>query len=245
MTGRLSACTRMNSISTVDRGLRQIAGLLALTLFFACWTVPGFASAGMSPSGQSGVGGLPHFDGQPITHLKRGRRVKMYFDKNTAVANFPAGAERYHRFMIDHGADKVRISIGVLTLKHDAEPRFTVFSPNLVLLDDGGQIRRIVPLKHLQLDIRPFRPTRLSQCVVVGGVKSFLLTSDSSRLGELYQFDASPDADGHPDHGFFRDSSPMQVFLTYVDSGPVQVEVTPAPEQGSACLSVPDESASS
>lgn len=123
--------------------------------------------------------------------------------------------------------------------KHDGRPRFTVFSPQLVILDKDGQIRRIVSLDHLELDIRPFRATRLRECVVVKHLEGFLIASDPDRVGELYQFNARPSSGSHPDHGFYRPRSPMKVFLTYADAGPVEVKVTPAPKQGSACRAVP------
>ncbi len=166
--------------------------------------------------------------------------VRVKFDDDTARAKLPSGPVRYRRFTLNEPGRDLKISIRVKAEKHDGNPRFTVFSPQLVTLDADAQIRRIVTLDHLRLDIRPFRTTRLRECVVVKHLQGFLLASDPRRLGELYQFNARPSAAGHPDHGFYRARSPMRVFLTYADSGPVEVEISAAPKQGSACRVVPD-----
>ncbi|MGA7297957.1 MAG: hypothetical protein WBW92_10655 [Rhodanobacteraceae bacterium] len=178
--------------------------------------------------------------GQPSVRLAMGGNVQLQYGADTSRANLPSGAVRYRRFALDKNGQDVKISVRVIADKHDGRPRFTVFSPQLVILDEDGQIRRIVPLDHLQLDIRPFRATRLRECVVVNNLHGFLLASDPGRLGQLYQFTARRTVTGHPDHGFYRASSPMKVFLTYSDAGPVEVEVTRAPRQGSACRAIPD-----
>ena len=178
--------------------------------------------------------------GQPSVRLALGSSATLQYGTGTSRASLPSGAVRYRRFALDKQGQDVKISVRVIADKHDGRPRFTVFSPQLVILDQDGQIRRIVPLDHLQLDIRPFRATRLRECVVVRNLSGFLLASDPGRLGQLYQFTARRTVSGHPDHGFYRASSPMRVFLTYSDSGPVEVEVTRAPRQGSACRAIPD-----
>lgn len=176
----------------------------------------------------------------PPVRLQGNKKVRVHYGRMTPRADLPSGQVRYRRFTVAEPGRDLKISVRVISEKHDGRPRFTVFSPQLVILDRDGQIRRIVSLNHLQLDIRPFRATRLRECVVVKHLQGFLLASDPGRLGDLYQFNASPSANGHPDHGFYRPRTPMKVFLTYANSGPVEVEVSPAPKEGSACRAVPD-----
>ena len=204
---------------------------------------PAAAVAG-EPGHAAALGDVVQHDmpvlGQPPIRLQMGRQVRVRFGDETSRANLPSGPVRYRRFTLAAPGKDVKISVRVIAEKHNGKPRFTVFSPQLVILDADGQIRRIVSLDHLRLDIRPFRATRLRECVVVNHLQGFLLASDPGRLGELYQFNARPSAAGHPDHGFYRSRSPMKVFLTYADTGRVEVEITAAPEQGSACRAVPD-----
>lgn len=200
----------------------------------AAWAA-GESSIGTVRSVQAGLSVLP----QPSIRLDMGREVELDFKRTTSRADLPSGTVRYRRFVPTKPGQDTKISVQVMAEKHDGRPRFTVFSPQLVILDKDGQIRRIVPLDHLQLDIRPFRATRLRECVVVNHLDGFLLASDPGRLGELYQFNARPRSDSHPDHGFYRPRTPMKVFLTYADAGPVEVKITPAPKQGSACRAVP------
>ena len=201
----------------------------------------GTSSGDVSAAGQ---GADPFTDstpfGQPFVPVRTGRSLRLRFDAATPRADLPSGAARYRRLVLPQKNQRVRISVRVTTEKHAGEPRFTVFSPQLVLLDHDGKIRRIVPLEHMQLDIRPFRPTQLRECIVAGQVDSFLLTTDTSRLGQLYQFNARPASDNHPDHGFYRQRSPMHVFLTWANSGPVDIKVDPAPAEGTSCRVVPD-----
>ena len=193
-----------------------------------------------APSGSDAAQMDSPIFGQPSIRLRLGHETRVRFDQDTSRAALPSGPVRYRRFVLDKPGQDVKISVRVLAQKHDGNPRFTVFSPQLVILDADAQIRRIVTLDHLRLDIKPFRRTRLRECVVVNHLQGFLLASDPQRLGSMYQFNARPSAAGHPDHGFYRSRSPMKVFLTYADSGPVEVEITRAPKQGSACRAVPD-----
>lgn len=176
---------------------------------------------------------------QPSIRLDVGDETRLHFNRTTARANLPSGSARYRRFELDKPGQSIKISIQVMAEKHDGRPRFTVFSPQLVILDKYGQIRQIVSLDHLELDIRPFRATRLGECVVVNNLQGFLLVSDPGRLGELYQFNARPSTGSHPDHGFYRERSPMKVFLTYADAGVVEVKLTTAPKQDSSCRAIP------
>ena len=176
---------------------------------------------------------------QPVT-LEVGREKRVRYVAETPVALLPGGPAHYQRFELDESVPLARISLRVLADRNAEAPRFTVFSPQLVVLDKNGQIRRIVPLDQLRLDIRPFHATQLRECVIVSNLHSFLLATDPGRLGQQYEFNARANAGSHPDHGFYRGSSTMKVFLSYADTGIVMVSVTPAPGQDSTCHTVPE-----
>ncbi len=225
------------------RRTRSPGTLIVVCLLLLTAAVPSAASERASEpvirdSGSMQSGFLASL--QPSIRLDLGDETRLHFNSTTARAGLASGSVRYRRFELAKPGQSVKISIQVIAEKHDGRPRFTVFSPQLVILDKNGQIRRIVPLDHLELDIRPFHATRLRECVVVNNLQGFLLVSDPGRLGELYQFNARPSIGSHPDHGFYRDRSPMKVFLTYADAGVVEVKLTTAPKQDSVCRVVPD-----
>ncbi len=217
--------------------LRWLAWVLLLVPVPGVWahtSVTSVVPGALDALTEAPLGGPP-----PIV-LESGEEVRIDFGPASAVASLPSGPVRYRRFQMDNDGELVRIAVKVLAQTHDSDPRFTVVAPQLVLLRDDGQIRRIVPLDHLRLDIRPFRTTRLRECIVASHVDSFLLATDPSRLGDYYRFHARSGKGPAPDHGFYQSNAAMEIFLTWADSGPVEVEWQPASEAGSACRRVPD-----
>lgn len=197
--------------------------------------VPGSAHAAAGDVRQPVVYSI---DGTRLLRLNPGDEVALEFGATSPVARLAGGPVHYRRVLVGGEGAEVGIAVHVLAEEHRQEPRFTVFSPQLVLLDDKGAVRRVVALDQLVLDIRPFQPTRLRQCVRTRGVHSFLIASDPSRLGELYQFNARVAGSGFPDHGFYRAHSPMQVYLTYTDVGRVELQLIASPDDRD-CMAVP------
>lgn len=219
-------------------GFRLCAALLSGVLMMPLFALPAaaepVAANTVADSGQATPFGVP------FVTIGQGQTVHLDFDNDTPRARLPSAPVRYQRFVLPDPPRDVRISVRAMAEKHNGAPRFTVFSPQLVLLDGNGQMRRIVPLEHMELDIRPFRPTRLRECLVVHDLHGFLLASYPSRLGELYRFNARPGLNDQPDHGFYKTQLSMQVFLTWSDSGPVEVKLGAVRDRDSACVQIPD-----
>lgn len=204
---------------------RPRAWRLALALFIAG---PGSALAGV---------GQP-LDGQPIVVLEPGVAARVAFDAGTARTTLPGQSERvrYHRFApAAPAAGPVRLSVRVLAQTHRSEPRFTVLAPQLLLLDRAGQVRRTLKLDRMQLDIRPFRPTRLRSCLIVQDLPGFIIATDPARVGSPYRFDARVPGASRSADGFYHGEAGMQIFLVYADVGMIQVRVAPASGEERYC----------
>lgn len=175
-------------------------------------------------------------DGQPILDLAPGHDLVLAFDATTPSAPVAGKPLHYRRVGLEtDAAGMIELSVVVPARKQASGPRFTVFAPQLVLLGGHGEIRTVLPLEAMELDIRPFQPTRLRQCFTLAGASDFLVVPDPARLGTLYAYHPRAAGGAIPDHGFHRRGSPMQIFLTWADVGDVEIHAEAVDAPASDC----------
>lgn len=167
-------------------------------------------------------------DEDRIVRLEPGEEVRAHFDDTLPTARVRGKEVRYLRFGLPEALEHARIEMEVTTQRHSGNPRFTVLAPQLVLLDRGGDIERIVPVQPLVLDIEPFRRTRLHGCVDARELRGFLVATDPDHVGRRYEFNASPNNVARaPDRGFGTPRQSIRVFMHYADAGDVLLRVVP------------------
>ncbi|MDN5925089.1 MAG: hypothetical protein L0H70_08835 [Xanthomonadales bacterium] len=157
--------------------------------------------------------------------LKIGESALVRFDANTPSAKLPGGKSHYRRFTLSEPLAHALVRVRVLTQHHDQQPRYTVFAPEIYVLDGDGEIRDSRNLQPLSLSIRPFRRAELHGCLLVNDLHSFLIAADHDHLGKVYEFNARPQGASHANDGFYRGTSTMNVYLPFTGTGELVLRV--------------------
>lgn len=149
--------------------------------------------------------------------------------------DFPKGRSRYREIELSREFQHVAVRVQVLAASNPQGYGNAVIKPILYVLDDGGKVRDSVMVEPLQIDIRPFKPTRLLACVNLEDVRRFALATPASAPGKFYESKSRDKLKAPSKGGFYYSTEPVKVQLPYVDTGELIIEVSRVDKKGEGC----------
>lgn len=163
------------------------------------------------------------------------RPERIVIGPDTDPRDFPKGQSRYRDIELSREFGHIAVRIQVLAESNPQGRGNAVFKPILYVFDDDGKVRDSVMVEPLQIDIRPFKPTRLLACVNLEKVRRFALATPASAPGKFYESKARDKVKASSKSGFYYSTEPLKVQLPYVDTGELIIEVARVNKKGDGC----------
>ena len=235
---RASGHIRLFEVRDERRPSRLACGLVLSTLLLAS---PAFAANpftvwkdrlfGEKPSSPR-VSDAPKLG---IVVLGFDRPERIMIDPDAEQRDFPKGRSRYREIELSREFKHVAVRVQVIAESNPQARGNAVFKPVLYVLDDDGKVRDTVMVEPLQIDIRPFKPTRLLACVNLEKVRRFALATPASAPGKFYESKSRDTLKASSKSGFYYATEPVKVQLPYVETGELIIEVNRVKKKGDGC----------
>lgn len=161
--------------------------------------------------------------------------MRIRVDGKAPERDFPKGKSRYRLIELPEHLDHASVRLQVLTTGNPEGRGKVVLKPLLYVLGDDGTVRAPVEAKPLNLDIRPFRRTRLLACVTLDQVRRFALATTPDSVGKTYESELREAVKAPTQYGFYYTTDAIKTRLPYAATGEVILEVTPESEAGKGC----------
>lgn len=161
--------------------------------------------------------------------------MRVRIDAKAPERDFPKGESRYRLIELPQHLDHAAVRIQVLTTPNPEGRGKAVFKPLLYVLGDDDTVRAPIEAKPLNLDIRPFRRTRLLACVTLDQVRRFALATTSNALGKSYESELREAVKAPTQYGFYYTTDALKTRLPYAATGEIIIEVTAETEAGKGC----------
>ncbi len=172
-------------------------------------------------------------DGVVVLGFDRPERIVVGPDAEQR--EFPKGNSRFREIELSREFQHVAVRVQVIAGSNPQGRGNAVFKPILYVLDDDGKVRDSVLVEPLQIDIRPFKPTRLLACVNLEKVRRFALATPASAAGTFYESKSRDKLKASSKAGFYYSTDPVNAQLPYVDTGEMVIEVTRVANKGDGC----------
>lgn len=172
-------------------------------------------------------------EGVVVLGLNRPERVRVGTEADKH--DFPKGNSRYRELELPREYEHVAVRLQVIAKPNPAGRGNTAFKPIIYVLDDDGSVRESKDAEPLQIDIRPFRPTRLLACIPLEKARRLVLATPSSANGEYFQSKSREKIKAPSKGGFYYETNTIKANLPYVDTGELIVEVVRAEGKGGGC----------
>ena len=172
-------------------------------------------------------------EGVVVLDLNRPERIRVGSDADQR--DFPKGKSRYRELELPREYDHVAVRLQVIARPNPEGRGNTAFKPIIYVLDDDSGVREYKDAEPLQIDIRPFRPTRLLACIPLEKVRRLVLATPSSAAGEYFQSKPRDKINAPSKGGFYYETNTIKANLPYVDTGELIIEVASADGKGKGC----------
>jgi hypothetical protein len=149
--------------------------------------------------------------------------------------DFPMGRSRYREIELQREFAHVAVRVQVIAESNPAGRGNAVFEPVLYVLDDLDKVRESTLVQPLEIDIRPFKPTRLLACVNLEKVRRFAIATPASAVGKYYESRARDKLKASSKGGFYYSTDAVKARLPFVDTGELVIEVTPVKGKDEGC----------
>lgn len=163
------------------------------------------------------------------------RPVRIVVGTDAEQEEFPKGKSRYREIELSREFEHVAVRVQVLAGSNPQGRGNAVFMPILYVLDDAEKVRDTVTVDPLQIDIRPFKPTRLLACVNLEKVRRFAVATPASAPGTFYESKSRDKVKAASKGGFYYSTDAVKVQLPYVETGELIIEVTRVNKKGEGC----------
>ena len=168
--------------------------------------------------------------------LKPGEPVRVRVDEQAPEAELPRGRSRFRRIEVEGSVKRAHVRVAVVAQDIEGARGRSVFKPLLYLLDEEGNVRSTVEYDVLELDMRPFKPTRLTGCAEAQDVQRFLVATAEKSIGTAYESAARDAVKAPTQNGFYYSSTEGQkVRLPYAATGELVLDVVPAEADARPC----------
>jgi hypothetical protein len=149
--------------------------------------------------------------------------------------DFPQGRSRFREIELQREFAHVAVRIQVMAQSNPAGRGNAVFEPIFYVLDDLDKVRESALVEPLEIDIRPFKATRLLACVNLQKVRRFAIATPASSKGKFYESKSRDKLNASSKGGFYYSTDPVKARLPFVDTGELIIEVTPVKGKGEGC----------
>jgi hypothetical protein len=167
--------------------------------------------------------------------LPTGQPMRVRIDDKTPRRDLSKGESRYRLIELADHLDHASVRLQVLATANPEGRGKAVFKPLLYVLGDDDTVRAPIEAKPLNLDIRPFRRTRLLACVKLDQVRRFVLATTPDAVGKSYESELREAVSAPTQYGFYYNTDAIKTRLPYAATGEVIVEVTPESAAGKGC----------
>lgn len=172
-------------------------------------------------------------EGVVVLDLDRPERVRI--DADAEQRDFPKGKSRFRELELPREYAHVAVRLQVIARPNPQGRGNAAFKPIIYVLDDNGNVRETKDAEPLQIDIRPFRPTRLLACIPLEKVRRLALATPLSANGQYFQSKPRDKVKAPSKGGFYYETNSIKVNLPYVDTGELIVEVARSGGKGEGC----------
>jgi hypothetical protein len=172
-------------------------------------------------------------DGVVLLGTDRPERIVIGADLEPR--DFPEGRSRYREIELQREFGHVAVRVQVIAESNPGGRGNAVFMPILYVLDDLDKVRDSTLVEPLEIDIRPFKATRLLACVNLERVRRFAIATPASAVGKFYESKARDNLKAPSKGGFYYSTDPVKARLPFVDAGELIIEVTPVKGKGEGC----------
>ena len=167
--------------------------------------------------------------------LGMNRPERLSISGESEQRDFPKGKSPYREIELQREFKRVAVRVQVIAGSNPEGRGNAVFKPVLYVLEDDGSVRDTRMVEPLELDIRPFKPTRLLACVTLDKVRRFAIATPSSATDEYYESRSRDKLKASSRGGFYYATDAVKVRLPYVDSGELVIEVTGLDKKEDGC----------
>jgi hypothetical protein len=168
--------------------------------------------------------------------VKSGEAAHFFVSEDAPEAELPKGRSHFRRVELQGSLPKAHVRVTVLARDAPEGKGHNVFKPLLYVLDGEGNIKTTLEFDALELDIRPFKRTRLNGCVAAEGLERFLVATAAKSVGTNYESQARDAVQAPTQSGFFYSSTEaLKVKLPYAGTGEITLTVLPAASDKKAC----------
>ena len=168
-----------------------------------------------------------------VLGLDRPERIMVGPDAEQG--DFPKGKSRYREIELPREFQHVAVRIQVLAESNPQGRGNAVFKPVLYVLGDDGKVRDTAMVEPLQIDIRPFKATRLLACVNLEKVRRFALATPASAPGKFYESKSRDKVKASSKGGFYYSTDAVRVQMPYAETGELIIEVARVNKKGDGC----------
>lgn len=172
-------------------------------------------------------------DGVVVLGFDRPEHIAI--KRDSEQREFPEGKSRFREIELSREFEHVALRVQVIAESNPHGRGNAVFKPIIYLLGEDGSVRESKPVEPLYLDIRPFHPTRLLACVPLDKVRRFAIATPAKAVGQSFQSNARDKVKAPSKGGFYYTTDPVNVYLPFVDTGEMIVEVTRSASKDEGC----------
>ena len=172
-------------------------------------------------------------EGVVLLGLDRPERIVI--GSKAEQRKFPKGSSRFREIELQREFAHVAVRIQVIAEANPQGRGNAVFKPILYVLDDNDKVRESAPAEPLEIDIRPFKPTRLLACVNLENVRRFAIATPDSAKGKRYETKSRDKLKASSKGGFYYATDAVNVNLPYIETGDMVIEVTRVSKKGEGC----------
>lgn len=159
--------------------------------------------------------------------LPPGAELLVRIGRDAPKRVFPRGESRYRIINLPAAMERAVVEVQVLAGGNPDGRGRQVFKPVLYPLKAGDVPGDPVEFAHLDLDIRPFRRTRLLGCVTVKDLHRFAIATTPDAVGRMYESTGRAAVRAPSQGGFHYATEPLHVQLPFADTGSIVISVKP------------------
>ena len=170
-----------------------------------------------------------------IVLLGLDRPEHIVIGSQAETRKFPKGPSRFREIELQREFAHVAVRVQVIAETNPKGRGNAVFKPILYVLDDEDKVRESTLAEPLEIDIRPFRPTRLLACVNLENVRRFAIATPASAKGKSYETKSRDKLKASSKSSFYYSTDAVKVNLPYIETGDMVIEVTRVSKKGDGC----------
>lgn len=165
--------------------------------------------------------------------LDRPERIVVGAD--TEQRKFPKGHSRYREIELQRRFEHVAVRVQVIADSNPHGRGNAVFKPVLYVLDDDEKVSDTTIVEPLEIDIRPFKATRLLACVNLENVRRFAIATPASAKDTYYESRSRDKLKASSKGGYYYSTDAVKASLPYVETGDLIIEVSRVKKKGEGC----------